>query len=289
MHVYPPIRYLVLFVTGACNLHCRYCYAADIPALPLSLSIALRALDLAAASNEPFHVQLTGGEPTLMPETIAGIASLIRDRKLMATIGLQTNGTLLDDALIDLLVRYQIEVGISLDGVATVHDAERGGFNETLRGLKRLMKRNIPCRVTTVVTAESALHLDKLVLLLAGFPNVRGVGLDLLTLRGAAIKNSVAPVSEERLETAMEKVRRAMAFVNQNRAAPFTVRELDTAHPSGCHAALKTSLAVLPDGRLFPCSQTAGDPAFLLGVLGDGVLGDGSDILTCSLNKTRAC
>jgi uncharacterized protein len=215
-------------------------------------------------------VQLTGGEPTLAPETVEHIVSMIRRKRMNATIGLQTNGTLLDDALIEILVRYDVDIGLSLDGVEAVHNRERGLFKETIRGLTLLMRRQVPCRVTTVVTASTAPHLDKLALMLAGFPNVRGIGLDLLTLRGSAVSNGVSPVSVEPLQDSVEKLRTALAFVNRNRAAPLVVRELGAggvSTPAKCHAAKGESLAVLPDGSLFPCSQTAGDPDFYLGSL----------------------
>jgi len=282
MHALPPVRYLVLFVTGACNLRCRYCYAADVPTAVMPRSIAARALTLAAAPGQRFHVQLTGGEPTLAPETVEHIVAMIREKKMNATIGLQTNGTLLDDALIDLLVRHEVAVGLSLDGVEAVHNRERGQFQETIQGLTLLMRRQVPCRVTAVVTASSAPHLDKLVLMLAGFPNVRGLGLDLLTLRGSAVSNGVSPVSPETLRDSVSKLRAALAFVNRSRAVPLIVRELGAdgiSPPMGCHAAKGASLAVLPDGRLFPCSQTAGDPGFCLGDLS---LGDGPDMLIFS-------
>lgn len=274
MNAAQPIRYLVLFVTGACNLRCRYCYAAKAPALTMSRPLASRALTLAAASGGRFHVQLTGGEPTLAPETVEHIVSMIREKKMNATIGLQTNGTLLDDALIGILVRHEVEIGLSLDGVEAVHDRERGQFKETIRGLTLLMGRQVPCRLTAVVTARSAPYLDKLVLMLAGFPNVRGVGLDLLTLRGGAVSNGVSPVSFETLRDSVERLRTTLAFVNRNRAAPLVVRELGgsgVSTPAGCHAAKGESLAVLPDGSLFPCSQTAGDPDFCLGDLDSGI------------------
>ena len=261
-----PIRYLVLFVTGACNLRCRYCYAVDVPHEAMSLSVAEGALDAAAVSKERFHVQLTGGEPTLAPKRVEQIVSMIRRDRLNAGIGIQTNGTLLSDALIDILVRNQVEIGLSLDGIETVHNKERGMFKETIRGLTLLMKRQVPCRVTTVVTADSAPHLDKLLLMLAAFPNVRGVGLDLLTIKGGAVANGVAPVSPEALGDAVSKMRSALSFINRSRTMPLAVRELASSAStfSGCHASQGESLAVLPDGRRYPCSQTAGDPAFEL-------------------------
>ena len=275
MTVPPPVRYLVLFVTGACNLRCRYCYAAGAaPDGPMPFSVASRALELAASSGKRFHVQLTGGEPTLAPSAVEAIVSYVRRRQMAATIGLQTNGTLLDDTLLALVIRHRVDVGLSIDGIESVHNAARGLFKETLRGLAMLEEREIPCQVTAVVTEESAPHLDKLALLLAGFPNVRGLGLDLLVRRGNALSSGISPVSPAVFEKAVASLRLAVAFVNANRSVPLTVRELhrtDAASVMGCHAAAGASLAVLPDGRLFPCSQTAGDPAFALGDLSSGV------------------
>ena len=274
-----PIRYLVLFVTGACNLKCTYCYATDIPTATMPLSIAAHAVRKAATSGNRFHVQLTGGEPTLAPERVEQIVSMIRGDRLNATIGIQTNGTLLSDEWIDFFIRYQVETGISIDGIEMVHDAQRGMFKETLRGLTRLMERQVPCRVTTVVTAKSAPYLDKLILMLAGYPNVRGVGLDLLTMKGGAVANDVSPVLPEALGDAVKRMRSALSFINRSRSMPLTVRELasNASSVKGCHASQGESLAVLPDGRRYPCSQTAGDPAFELNVQGNGIIGNGPD------------
>lgn len=63
----PSLRYVVLWLTTACNLRCAYCYRGDPPASTMPLEVARSALKLAAQSGLPFHVQMAGGEPTLEP------------------------------------------------------------------------------------------------------------------------------------------------------------------------------------------------------------------------------
>jgi uncharacterized protein len=266
------IRYLVLFVTGRCNLKCRYCYATTAPQAVMPLEVAEAALNIAAASPAPFHVQLTGGEPCLYPSTIEAIASLIRRKNLNASIGIQTNGTLMDDALISMLLTYRVEIGLSLDGVESIHNFHRAKFRETIRGLTLLAKREVPCRVTAVVTRESAPHLDKTALMLGAFSNVQGLALDLLVQKRGVESNEAYPPSREALAQGTAALLLAMAFVNRNRTVPLILRETaQTAEKklAPCHAARGESLSVYPDGRVFPCSQTAGDLLFDCGTLED--------------------
>lgn len=60
----PAVRYLVLWLTTACNMRCRYCYRSPEAPKAMPRNTALAALHLAAASGKSFHVQLAGGEPT---------------------------------------------------------------------------------------------------------------------------------------------------------------------------------------------------------------------------------
>jgi uncharacterized protein len=58
---------------------------------------------------------------------------------------MQTNGTLLDDAWVDLLARHDVRLGVSCDGPAEVHDRQRvnhagqGSYTEVRRALDLLV------------------------------------------------------------------------------------------------------------------------------------------------------
>ncbi len=154
--------------------------------------------------------------------------------------------------------------------------------------MQLLAEMMIPFRVTTVVCAENVLHLDRQALLLASFPNCLGLGLDLLVNKGRAVEGTVKPAGQVELAQGIGTLVRAIHFINKTRQPRLHLRELEQvselarlrvsefATPQAgnripnskkkpfCRAVKGESLAVTPDGRLFPCGQTMGAADFNL-------------------------
>lgn len=272
----PAIRYLVLWLTTRCNLHCAYCYRPQEAHATMSREVARAALGQAAASGKRFHVQLAGGEPTLEPGLIEYVGSLIRSAKWPATIALQTNGTRLDARLIEICVRYQIEVGISLDGPLDVQQGIRGGARDTYRGLALLETANIPVQVTAALCSATVSHLAQLAMSLASFSNVRGFGLDPLVLKGAALGRRELMPDDAAIQQAAKELCIALSLINRRRKQPLRWRELDAVcsalagrkqSPHYCHAACGESMAIHPTGAVYPCSQAVGEPELAAGTV----------------------
>ena len=271
------IRYLILWLTTGCNLDCLYCYREKEDSVrSLTMDDAQKALRMAALSGKSFHVQLAGGEPTLEPALIEAIAATIRRNAWPATIALQTNGTLIDERLISLCQRYHIQIGVSLDGPPDIQETLRGSARETFIGLKKLEAGNVDFRVTTVVTEVNVEHLWRLALLLSGFRSARGMGLDLLVNKGMAARNKlIKSPSVDSLRAGLKKLLDTIRSINKRRAPSLQLRELEyvyqpcnkTRKQVYCHACQGESLAVHPDGALYPCGQTIGDPDFVSGTL----------------------
>ncbi len=275
----PPVRHLVLWLTTACNLQCAYCYRGSQRAVTMPLNVMASALGLAASSGQPFHVQLAGGEPTLEPDLVAAAGRWIRQKKLPCTLALQTNGTLLDSHLAEVCRRYGITLGVSVDGPPAVQQRLRGGAAATYRALGLLAHHNIPLCVTTVLSSGNVDHLGELVLALSAFPNVRGLGLDPVVCKGEALTLKNPFPSHESLEAGIRNMAATLLKVNGLRTVPIAWREWDAvlgAMAGGrkerayCHACRGESLAVCPEGKAYPCSQTVGDPAMEAGTV-DGV------------------
>lgn len=241
----------------------------------MSVKVIQSALSLAATGGQPFHLQLTGGEPTLVPELIEKAAKLARDTGRCGSMGIQTNATRLTIELMDLFKTYAFQVGVSLDGPPEIQQQQRGMTSETLRGLRMLDGAGIPFRVTTVVTRTSAEVLDQLVLTLAGFSSIRGIGLDLLVDKGNLTNpDRPAPASSQTLIKGVQKMLKILDTINTRRAVPIRLRERDRllAHKENeksafCHACRAESIAVQPDGKIFPCGQTSGDRQFFAGTV----------------------
>jgi uncharacterized protein len=136
-----PFRQFVLKVHGRCNLACDYCYMYQLgdragPPLPRAMSqVVIRHTASRIAEHAESHgldrvaVSLHGGEPLLAgPGALVAIADELH-RVLPASTALdltvQTNGILLDRSTLDVLLKHEIRVGVSLDGVAETHDRHR--------------------------------------------------------------------------------------------------------------------------------------------------------------------
>lgn len=273
----PTVRYLVLLLTTACNARCAYCYRGDEPAQVMSEVVAYAALRMAARSGLPFHVQLAGGEPTLAPDMLAYVGRIVREAGWPATIAVQTNGTRVDDALIEMCRQYAIDIGISLDGPLAVQEQLRGQAAATFHGLTRLAAAQVPVRVTTVLSSANVQQLDALVMTLALFDNVTGFGFDALVRRGRAAHGDALMPNAAAIAHGVRVTYAAWSDVTARRQAPLRWREFElvrtalqrrdeSARPY-CHACQGESLAIHPDGTAYPCAQTVGDPDYAVGTV----------------------
>ena len=125
---------LILKSTNACNLRCAYCSLGDKTLTrTLSETEILRGLEWFAEygkekGEKTLSVIFHGGEPMMIPalqyrRCIEQL--LIKYPDISWQYYVQTNGTILELDYIDLFKRYDIHVGISLDGPERIHDTQR--------------------------------------------------------------------------------------------------------------------------------------------------------------------
>lgn len=136
-----PFQQFIVKLHSRCNLACDYCYmyqAGDTSwrYRPKLMSHAvIRQTCLRIGEHVRRHalsrieVVLHGGEPLLAGATVLGdIATELREAVPLATrvdLVVQTNGTLLDETVLDVLLAHGIQVGVSVDGTQGSHDRHR--------------------------------------------------------------------------------------------------------------------------------------------------------------------
>lgn len=244
----------------------------------MSMETASRALFMAAAHGRPFHVQITGGEPLLAGELVFDILELIREERWPVSTAIQTNGVLLERDAAQKFRRYGTAVGVSVDGLPEVQEQLRGGSVATYRAMKLLDEERVPFSVTAVVSDVNARKLKGLAMGLHSLPMASGIGLDLLVRKGSAAEGSdVSFPGEDALREGIRQLLETLDVLNAARRTPFVLRErehvLRAANAGGrrtgsfCSACGGRSLAVTPEGELYPCTQTMGDRDFMLGTL----------------------
>lgn len=155
-----PFQQFVLKIHGRCNLACDYCYVyemadqswRDRPAVMdrAILARAARRIGEHAETHGLTAVQVIyhGGEPLLVGADYLDYASQTLREAMPAGTKLdltaQTNGVLLDERMLTVLDRYDIGLGVSLDGDRAANDRHRryangrSSYDLVVQGLERL-------------------------------------------------------------------------------------------------------------------------------------------------------
>ncbi|MGL4819736.1 MAG: radical SAM protein [Bacilli bacterium] len=100
----------------ACNLACTYCYQEEVRTQYQNKGKAYDVelmLEKALATGQRFF--LFGGEALLVPKKDL-IRFFEKGYEIFKENGLQTNGSLIDDEHIEIFKKYNVHVGISIDG-----------------------------------------------------------------------------------------------------------------------------------------------------------------------------
>ena len=131
---------------SACNLNCTYCYESPQRDLRQKSAYDLDKI-ISAVNNELFHFTLFGGEPLLMPiQDIERLFKIGFERHGYSSI--QTNGSLITTRHIEVFKKFNVHVGISIDGPDELNSLRIGQnikrtselTQKTLTNISRLCK-----------------------------------------------------------------------------------------------------------------------------------------------------
>ena len=154
-------RYVVLEVTHACNLACKYCFVRNYypeQGGMMTMETARRAIDLIPPKSA-LSVGFFGGEPLLnwklVKEVCAYVADLAAKRGVSKYLHMTTNAILLDDEKIRFLDENGFSLIVSLDGPKDLHnqlrpakDSSVNSQQATLAAVRRLKGTSLGRRTT---------------------------------------------------------------------------------------------------------------------------------------------
>lgn len=167
---------VILRSTTGCNLHCRYCSASCGPQNRRDLTeedcrLLVRELPSHLADGESLTFLWHGGEPTLLAPALftsmCGILSGSEGHEIR--FQMQTNGFALDDAWLEALARFDVGVGISVDGPKALHDAQRvtaagaGSHDRVFANVEAMRRRGLRPALLCTVREEHLGHEEELV------------------------------------------------------------------------------------------------------------------------------
>lgn len=240
-----------LELTYRCNWRCVFCYNPRHHDLRgLSATEWLAVLDELRALGT-LYVALTGGEPLAHPGFLE-VARGVRERAFALRI--LTNGALVTDRLAaEIAALRPLAVELSLHGArAGTHDratATPGSFDAMLKGLDRLLARGVAVVLKTPLTRLNEAELDEMRKIATG----RGVPWRVdaaLTPRDDGDPGPLAfRASTRAVEQMFHLLREAGQLPREERAEGGTNCGLG-----------RTTMAVDPEGSVFPCMQWRRSP-----------------------------
>jgi len=255
-------------LTKRCNLKCAHCYldAAELEgADETATAEARRYIDEVASLNPEAMLIMTGGEPLLRPD-FPELSRYASGKGLTVVVG--TNGTLLDDATIEMLLSSGVQgVGISLDSsTPAYHDRFRGvtgAWARTVEGISALARRRLPYQLQLTVTRDNRADIPALIEFAAA-NGAKAVNIFFLVCTGRG-QNMTDLTPEEYEETLKYLVEAEDEFSGRvmvrARCAPHFLRVVSSLNPesavmkgqtSGCIAGTGY-LRISPEGFVTPC------------------------------------
>lgn len=283
---------LVLKVTNVCNIDCTYCYNGgvddgDALTLDRGKEVLRRALDACPIGlNVVFH----GGEPLVERHLIGQLCEFAKGyaaaRNKQVFFNMQTNATLIDDAALDVIERFDIGVGVSLDGPGTlnalrVNHAGQPTVDRVWRGIERLAARGRAVNIITVITSQNVDHLLDIALAFQA-QGIACVKFSPFLKQGYGehVPAGMAP-APERMADALIRIIDAIAdgqihSIKVEDVCDLIKRCLAWGEPTMCHrggpcGAGRDMLAVYPQGDVYACDCLVHE-RFKLGTL-DGTRG----------------
>ena len=289
--VHLPTFFIIDFTTK-CNMNCYYCLRHfEDSGETISFDQLKDILNYIVAYCKKHRVndidvQPWGGEPLLALDRIVYMRQFLADNGIRANIAIQTNGLLLTKENIDTLEKYNIGVGISIDGCRDIHDLHRKTINDhntydrVAESITRYAEQTGKCAGTISVISKMSLdYLDESIDTLIRNLNVFWLKLNFMHPNSELFDDS-SVLDEDDIVLFWDKVIKKLCSLYRD---GFIATEgnlsdkalnlvgcggSDLCHSRGCTGGYKF-VSFSQNGDIFPC-EMIGIPEYRLGSIFDG-------------------
>ncbi|NFN17369.1 thioether cross-link-forming SCIFF peptide maturase [Clostridium botulinum] len=288
------IKAVCLNIIHGCNLRCKYCFADEGEYHGhkgvMSLDVAKKAIDYVVKRSGPrknIEIDLFGGEPTMIMDTIKDIIKYARDNEKKWNKNIRftmtTNATLLNPEMMDFMDKEMGNIILSLDGRRCVNDNVRikadgsGSYDDIIPNIKEMIKRRTKGKTFyvrgTFTRNNTDFYEDVMAMINEGFDEISIEPVVLPDEHSLSLR-------EEDLETIFknyDKLYEEMAKRKREGKDEFNFYHFNIdlqggpcvyKRISGCGAGFEY-VAITPQGDVYPCHQFVGNEEFKLGTIYD--------------------
>ena len=287
------IKAVCLNIIHGCNLRCKYCFADEGEYHGhkgvMDIDTAKKAIDYVVKRSGPrrnIEIDLFGGEPTMIMDTIKEIIAYAREHekewKKNIRFTMTTNATLLNDEMMEFMDKEMGNIILSLDGRKEVNDNVRikvdgsGSYDDILPNIKKMIDKRTEGKMYfvrgTFTRANTDFYEDVKAMVNEGF---REISIEPVVLENGhplALREEDLPTIFDNYDKLYEEMRRRKVegdefkFYHFNidlQGGPCVYKRI-----SGCGAGFEY-VAITPQGEVYPCHQFVGKEEFKLGSIWD--------------------
>jgi uncharacterized protein len=287
------LTHLRLLITNKCNLKCVYCYADEGTyhannLTNMTTEVAKHAIDMFYSMYKKIkQISFFGGEPLINLDIIEFVCDYISEKFMNAELeempmfSMVTNATLLDNHARELILKYSIQLVVSIDGESSIHDLQRpykddgGSFDDVHKNMCEFRK-HAPFSVEATYTSNHEKHSISRLELTEHFK--RQYGINRINITNVSPMNdsveylrplSISSVSTDIIERFFDAEGEDLIY------SDILIRLLanyaiDNYIPSFCDAGL-SQFSVFVDGDIYPCHIFCGQKNKVLGNVYDGI------------------
>ena len=287
------IKAVCLNIIHGCNLRCKYCFADEGEYHGhkgvMDIDTAKKAIDYVVKRSGPrrnIEIDLFGGEPTMIMDTIKEIIAYAREHekewKKNIRFTMTTNATLLNDEIMEFMDKEMGNIILSLDGRKEVNDNVRikvdgsGSYDDILPNIKKMIDKRTEGKMYfvrgTFTRANTDFYEDVKAMVNEGF---REISIEPVVLENGhplALREEDLPTIFDNYDKLYEEMRRRKVegdefkFYHFNidlQGGPCVYKRI-----SGCGAGFEY-VAITPQGEVYPCHQFVGKEEYKLGSIWD--------------------
>ena len=288
------IKAICLNIIHGCNLRCKYCFADEGEYHGhkgvMTLDTAKKAIDYVIKRSGPrknIEIDLFGGEPTMIMDTIKEIVKYARDNeaqwKKNIRFTMTTNATLLNDEMMDFMDKEMGNIILSLDGRKEVNDNVRikvdgsGSYEDILPNIKKMISKRTKGKTYfvrgTFTRQNTDFYEDVVSMLNEGFKEISIEPVVLEDGHPLSLREEDLP----KIFDNYDKLYNEMAIRKREKNGEFTFYHFNIdlqggpcvyKRISGCGAGFEY-VAITPQGDVYPCHQFVGKEEYKLGTVYD--------------------
>lgn len=268
---------LYLMTAQGCNLECEYC---PVPGIARKYGESMLTEEMAIAGIELWFEHLKdlddpdqecivifyGGEPLLNKEVIKASLRHLKESsheakpKKLATL-IVTNGTLVDQQIVDMCKEHGVMVAVSLDGVKEAHDAFRvdaqgkSSYEPSVRAIEQLVSAGVRTFGSVTVGPHNMSRIAETVRLLSGL-GIEKFGFNFI--KGKQLIEVAGKEGAQRYHGDAARVAATAScgagfeYQREKKEAAFATHDFFP-HDCTCYG---SQLVVQPDGQLSNCPFT---------------------------------